>query len=328
MRILVTGGAGFIGSNFLYFIRARHPEDEIICLDVLTYAGNMESIRKLVDSGQVRFLKGDIRDGGTVEEAMKDVDSVVHLAAETHVDRSIRDSIPFVETNVKGTMRLLEAARRNDISRFHHVSTDEVFGSLELESGRKFSEKSPYAPRSPYAATKAASDHLARSYFHTYGLNVTITNCGNNFGPYQHPEKLIPRFITLLINGRKVPLYGDGMNVRDWIYVEDHCSAIDTVLRRGASGETYLVSGRNEISNMVLTNKLLAIMGKGRDSVERVNDRPGHDRRYALDDSKIRIELGWKPEHRFDEALSLTVEWFKNNPQWWQPMYGDAPPLY
>lgn len=328
MRLLVTGGAGFIGSNFLHYLSGKYPGDEITCIDLLTYAGHMESIKPLVDRGLVRFIKGDIRDAHAVSDAMKDMDAVVHLAAESHVDRSIYNSAPFVETNVLGTMRLLDEARKNDVERFHHVSTDEVFGSLELDSNQKFNEESRYDPRSPYAATKAASDHLVRAYSNTYGLDVTISNCGNNFGPYQHPEKLIPRFITLLINGRKVPLYGDGRNVRDWIYVEDHCSAIDIILRKGSHGETYLVSGRNELSNAVLTGKVLALMGKGDDMVEKVADRPGHDRRYALDDTKLRTKLGWKPSHTFDEALRETAEWFRSNRWWWGPMYGDAPPLY
>ncbi len=328
MRILVTGGAGFIGSNFLYYLKAAHPDDEIRCLDLLTYAGHLESIKPLVDQKYVTFIRADIRKSADVSHAMKDADAVVHLAAESHVDRSIHDAFPFIETNVKGTMCLLEEARRNDIGRFHHVSTDEVFGSLDINSSDKFSEKSCYSPRSPYAASKAASDHLVRAYANTYGLRTTISNCGNNFGPYQHPEKLIPRFITLLLAGRKVPLYGDGLNIRDWIYVEDHCSAIDTVMRNGRSGETYLVSGRNEISNRALTEKLLFLMGQGSSMIERVADRPGHDRKYSIDDSKLRNELGWKPRHSLDISLNETINWYREHRNWWEPMAENVPPPF
>ncbi len=328
MRILVTGGAGFIGSNFLYYLKAAHPDDEIRCLDLLTYAGHIESIKPLVDQKYVTFIKADIRKSTDVSHAMKDADAVVHLAAESHVDRSLHDAFPFLETNVKGTRCLLEEARRNDIGRFHHVSTDEVFGSLDINSSDKFSEKSCYSPRSPYAASKAASDHLVRAYANTYGLRTTISNCGNNFGPYQHPEKLIPRFITLLLAGRKVPLYGDGLNIRDWIYVEDHCSAIDTVMRNGRSGETYLVSGRNEISNRALTEKLLFLMGQGSSMIERVADRPGHDRKYSIDDSKLRNELGWKPRHSLDISLNETINWYREHRNWWEPMAENVPPPF
>ena len=328
MRILVTGGGGFIGSNFLYYLKGAHPDYEIRCLDLLTYAGHIESIRPLIDQKYVTFIKGDIRKSTDVSRAMKDADAVVHLAAESHVDRSIHDAFPFIETNVKGTMCLLEEARRNDIGRFHHVSTDEVFGSLDINSSDKFSEKSCYSPRSPYAASKAASDHLVRAYANTYGLRTTISNCGNNFGPYQHPEKLIPRFITLLLAGRKVPLYGDGLNIRDWIYVEDHCSAIDTVMRNGRSGETYLVSGRNEISNRALTEKLLSLMGHGSSMIERVADRPGHDRKYSIDDSKLRNELGWKPRHSLDTSLKETIDWYREHRNWWQPLAENVPPQF
>lgn len=328
MRILVTGGAGFIGSNFLYYLKAAHPDDEIRCLDLLTYAGHLESIKPLVDQKYVTFIRADIRKSTDVSHAMKDADAVVHLAAESHVDRSIHDAFPFIETNVKGTMCLLEEARRNDIGRFHHVSTDEVFGSLDINSSDKFSEKSCYSPRSPYAASKAASDHLVRAYANTYGLRTTISNCGNNFGPYQHPEKLIPRFITLLLAGRKVPLYGDGLNIRDWIYVEDHCSAIDTVMRNGRSGETYLVSGRNEISNRALTEKLLFLMGQGSSMIERVADRPGHDRKYSIDDSKLRNELGWKPRHSLDISLNETINWYREHRNWWEPLAENVPPPF
>jgi dTDP-glucose 4,6-dehydratase len=323
MKLLVTGGAGFIGSNLLHYWSSEHPEDKLVCLDKLTYAGHIESIRPLITEGKVVFLKGDICMRDEVQSALRDIDVVVHLAAESHVDRSIDAPDDFIRTNVNGTFTLLEAARKYDIVRFHHVSTDEVFGSLPLESTARFTEKTCYSPRSPYAASKASSDHLVRAYVETYGLKATISNCGNNFGPFQHPEKIIPRFITLLLAGRKVPVYGDGLNVRDWIHVRDHCSAIDAIVRRGKAGETYLVSGRNEISNIELTRKLLSIMGYGVERIEYIRDRPGHDRRYALDDSKLRKELGWKPSQTFDQALTETVRWYVENSWWWKPL-GDA----
>lgn len=320
MRLLVTGGAGFIGANLLHYWANLHPDDSLICLDSLTYAGHLESIKGLVEEGKVSFLKGDIRDRETVLQAMKDVDAVVHLAAETHVDRSISDPEAFLKTNVIGTMVLLEAARKVDIPRFHHVSTDEVFGSLELDSSDRFSEESPYRPNSPYAASKAAADHLVRAYGTTYGLPFSMTNCGNNYGPYQHPEKLIPRFVSLLLSERNVPLYGDGLNVRDWIFVEDHCSAIDAVVRGGTSGVTYLVSGRHEISNIDLTKTILKSLGLGINRIDHVPDRLGHDRRYALDDTKLRSEIGWKPKVTMEEGLARTIAWYRANVEWWKPL--------
>ncbi len=323
MKLLVTGGAGFIGSNLLHYWCLKHPADSIVCLDKLTYAGHIESIKPLIDQGKVEFRKGDICSREDVAAALKDADAVIHLAAESHVDRSIDAPDDFIRTNVNGTLTMLEAARKFDIGRFHHVSTDEVFGSLPLNSATKFTEKTCYNPRSPYAASKASSDHLVRAYAETFGLKATISNCGNNFGPFQHPEKIIPRFITMLIAGKKVPVYGDGLNVRDWIHVSDHCSAIDAIVRKGKEGGTYLVSGRNELSNIELTRKLLSIMGYGEDRIEYIRDRPGHDRRYALDDTKLRKELGWKPSLTFDQALSETVKWYVGNSWWWKPL-GDA----
>ncbi|MCL5677822.1 MAG: dTDP-glucose 4,6-dehydratase [Candidatus Thermoplasmatota archaeon] len=323
MKLLVTGGAGFIGSNLLHYWCLKHPADSIVCLDKLTYAGHIESIKPLIDQGKVEFRKGDICSREDVAAAMKDVGTVIHLAAESHVDRSIDAPDDFIRTNVNGTLTMLEAARKFDIGRFHHVSTDEVFGSLPLNSGTKFTEKTCYSPRSPYAASKASSDHLVRAYAETFGLKATISNCGNNFGPFQHPEKIIPRFITMLLAGKKVPVYGDGLNVRDWIHVRDHCSAIDAIVSKGKEGGTYLVSGRNEISNIELTRKLLSIMGYGEERIEFIRDRPGHDRRYALDDTKLRKELGWKPSLTFDQALSETVKWYVDNSWWWKPL-GDA----
>lgn len=325
MKILITGGAGFIGSNFLHYWTIRHPEDSITCLDLLTYSGHYESIRSLVDDGKVRFLKGDIRSKVIVRKAMKDVDLAIHMAAETHVDRSISDPSSFLSTNVIGTMILLDEARRSDLKRFHHVSTDEVFGSLGLNSPQCFTEESPYMPNSPYAASKAAADHLVRSYSTTYGLPYSITNCGNNYGPFQHPEKLIPRFLALLLSGLNVPVYGDGLNVRDWIYVEDHCSAIEAVISKGKSNSTYLVSGREEISNIELTKKIVKSLDLGADRITFVPDRPGHDRRYALDDRKLRTELGWKPALNLQAGLARTIKWYQSNTSWWKPLL--EPPI-
>lgn len=320
MNILVTGGAGFIGSNLLHYWTRYHPEDTVTCLDLLTYAGHFESIKELVDGGLVGFVKGDIRDINTVRNALKNVDTILHLAAETHVDRSIASPEIFLETNVIGTMVLLEAARKADIERFHHVSTDEVFGSLELDTPDRFSEDSPYRPNSPYAASKAAADHLVRAYGATYGLRFSMTNCGNNYGPYQHPEKLIPRFLVYLLSGHKVPVYGDGLNVRDWIHVEDHCSAIDTVVRKGKLGSTYLVSGNQEVSNIELAKMLLESLHLGPDKLEHVKDRAGHDRRYALDATKLKNDLGWGPKLSLKEGLRATVEWYSQNRSWWEPL--------
>ncbi len=323
MRILITGGAGFIGSNLLHYWCEKHPEDRVVCLDKLTYAGHLESIRPLIDDGRIDFVRGDICISDDVLNAMRGADTVIHLAAESHVDRSIDRPDEFVRTNVLGTFTLLEEARRLDVRRFHHVSTDEVFGTLSLDSVRKFSERTRYNPRSPYAASKAASDHLVRSYGETYGMTITVSNCGNNFGPFQHPEKIIPRFVTLLKSGKNVPVYGDGLNVRDWIYVVDHCSALDAIVGRGKSGSTYVVSGRNELSNIELTRKILSIMNLGQDRIDYIGDRPGHDRRYALDDSKLRKELGWKPSMRLNDALKATVEWYLDN-EWWWKGFGDS----
>lgn len=320
MRLLITGGAGFIGSNFIHYWLGKYPKDEIVNLDKLTYAGNLENLRDVEDDPRYEFVEGDICDWDVVEEAMQGADTVIHFAAESHVDRSIKGPQVFTQTNVIGTQVLLNVALESGIERFHHISTDEVFGSLELGSEEKFHEDTLYDPHSPYAATKAASDHLVRSYHATFGLPTTITNCSNNFGPYQYPEKIIPLFVTNLIEGKKVPLYGDGKNVRDWLYVRDHCRAIDLVLKKGKVGETYLVAGGNELSNLALTKKVLEVAGKDDSFIEYVPDRPGHDRRYAIDFSKIKDELGWEPEHDFGDALKKTVEWYKENEAWWKPL--------
>lgn len=319
MKILVTGGAGFIGSNFILYWLKKYPQDKIINLDKLTYAGNLENLRTVEKNANYQFVKGDITDKALVNKLMKQVDTVVHFAAESHVDRSILDPAPFIKTNIEGTYVLLEAALENKIKRFHHISTDEVFGALPLNSQEKFNEKSPYAPRSPYSASKAASDHLVRAYHITYQLPITISNCSNNFGPYQFPEKLIPLAITNLIEGKKVPIYGDGLYVRDWLYVEDHCRAIDLILHKGKIGETYFIGGlTDDISNLDVIKKIIKLMGKDESMIEFVKDRPGHDRRYAIDWSKIKNELGWQPQYDFDTALKMTIDWYIKNQDWWK----------
>jgi len=319
MRLLVTGGAGFIGSNFILYWFKNHPEDQVVNFDALTYAGNLENLISIEKNPNYRFVKGDIANVNEVNSAMEGVDAVVHFAAETHVDRSISGPAPFVMSNVLGTQVLLDSARKNNIKRFHHVSTDEVFGQLELDSDEKFNESTCYDPRSPYSASKASSDHLVRAYFHTYNFPVTITNCSNNFGPYQFPEKIIPLAITNVLEEKKIPIYGDGLYVRDWLYVEDHCRGIDLVLSRGKIGETYCLGGMTEdINNLEVAKKIAGLLGKDETVIEFVKDRPGHDRRYAVDWSKAKNELGWEPRHTFDEWLEATVNWYKENSEWWK----------
>lgn len=321
MKLLVTGGAGFIGSNFILYWMREHLGDSIVNLDKLTYAGNLENLVDIDKDPRYTFIRGDICDQAVVKKALEGIDVVIHFAAESHVDRSIMEPAPFITTNILGTYTLLEAATKAKISRFHHVSTDEVFGSLELDTLSKFSERTPYDPRSPYSASKASSDHLVRAYYETYGLPMTITNCSNNFGPYHYPEKLIPLAITNILEGKNVPVYGDGLNVRDWLYVEDHYCAIDAVLTHGKVGETYCVGGQtHDINNLTVIKKILALMGKSEDMIEFVNDRPGHDRRYAIDWTKINTELGWQPKHDFDTWLSKTIEWYKTHESWWRPL--------
>jgi len=327
MKILLTGGAGFIGSNFVRFALANHTDIEVVNLDALTYSGNLENLAGLDDRHS--FVKGDIRDIELCSELIDGCDAVVHMAAESHVDRSIIDARPFIETNVLGTQTLLDALRRVDpknTKRFIHVSTDEVYGSLPLDRpDLLFTESTPTNPKSPYAASKAASDFLVRACVHTFGVNASITNCSNNFGPYQFPEKVIPLFVTNLIEGKKVPLYGDGLNVRDWLHVDDHCEAILTVLESGSPGETYNVGGNNERSNLELTHSILSIMGMGEDMIQPVADRPGHDRRYAVDASKIDRELGWKPTRSaWPSALETTVNWYRENETWWRNVKSGA----
>ena len=319
MNILVTGGAGFIGSNFILYWLKKYPQDKLINLDLLTYAGNLENLKSVEKNPNYEFVHGDICNSELINKLTKNVEVIVHFAAESHVDRSILDAAPFIKTNIEGTYVLLEAAVKNKVKRFHHVSTDEVFGALPLNSKEKFNVQSRYNPRSPYSASKAGSDHLVRAYTTTYNLPTTISNCSNNFGPYQFPEKFIPLAITNLIEGKKIPVYGDGLYVRDWLYVEDHCAAIDLILHKGKVGQTYFIGGLSkDISNIEVIKKILRIMNKSDDSIEYVKDRPGHDRRYAIDWSETKKELGWQPQHDFDEYLKITVDWFLKNQDWWK----------
>lgn len=319
MKLLVTGGAGFIGSNFILYWIKNHPSDQIVNFDKLTYAGNLENLKEIETNPNYSFVKGDICDTQAVDSAMKNVDIVVHFAAESHVDRSIMEPATFVMTNVIGTQILLDSAIKNNVQKFHHVSTDEVFGQLSLDSKEKFSESTPYNPRSPYSASKAGSDHLVRSYYHTFNLPITITNCSNNFGPFQFPEKFIPLAITNLLEGKKIPIYGDGLYVRDWLYVDDHCRAIDLVLQKGKVGQTYVVGGMTELfTNIEIAKKLIKLLGKDESFIEFVKDRSGHDRKYDVDFSKIKKELGWLPLNTFDERLAETVKWYRENENWWK----------
>jgi len=317
MKLLVTGGAGFIGSNFIHYWLKKYPQDEITNLDTLTYAGNLENLKDLEGNEHYQFIKGNICDTELVDSLVQKIDLIVHFAAESHVDRSILDSSIFIKTNVEGTQVLLEAARRHGNIRFHHVSTDEVFGTLTLNDP-KFNEETPYNPRSPYSASKAASDHLVRAYYHTYKLPITISNCSNNYGPYQFPEKLIPLFITNLLENKKVPVYGEGQNIRDWIYVDDHNEGVDLIIQKGRIGETYCLGGNSEKTNLEVTKTILKLLGKGEEMIEYVKDRPGHDQRYAIDFNKIKQELNWEPHVDFERGLRQTIAWYKNNQDWWQ----------
>ena len=319
MKLLVTGGAGFIGSNFIRFWLKKYPQDHIVNLDKLTYAGNLENLKDIEKNPGYAFVRGDICDVQLVNSLMKTADLVVHFAAESHVDRSILDPAPFVKTNIEGTYVLLEAARTNGNKRFHHISTDEVFGTLDLNTKTKFCETTPYDPHSPYSASKASSDHLVRAYHDTFGLPVTISNCSNNYGPFQFPEKLFPLAITNILEGKKVPMYGDGLYVRDWLYVLDHCEAIDLIIQKGQIGETYLIGGlTQDIPNIEIIKKIVKLMNKTDEEIEYVKDRPGHDRRYAIDWTKINRKLGWSPKHSFDDGLKETINWYKTNENWWR----------
>ena len=318
MNILITGGAGFIGSNFIIYWLKKYARDNIINLDALTYAGNLANLNSVANLPNYRFIKGNICNSRLVSNIIRDIDIIVHFAAESHVDRSIQNSHIFVKTNVIGTQVLLEAARRNGNKRLHHISTDEVFGSLGKTG--KFNENTIYNPSSPYSASKAASDHLVRAYFRTHKLPITISNCTNNYGPCQFPEKVIPLFVTNLMEGKKVPLYGTGLNIRDWIHVDNHSEAIDVIIHSGKIGETYCVGGDCEKTNIEITNFILDHFGKGKEMIEFVPDRKGHDFRYSMDISKIKRELGWYPKHTFEEGLRKTIEWYKNNEKWWQKL--------
>jgi dTDP-glucose 4,6-dehydratase len=319
MKLFVTGAAGFIGSNYVRWVLAN-SDDEVTIFDKLTYAGNLESVRDVLDDRRCRFVQGDICDQDAVLTHLAGHDAVVHFAAESHVDRSIVDPYAFVHTNVFGTNVLCDAARRLDIGRFLHISTDEVYGSIDVGS---FSETDLLSPRSPYSASKAGSDLIALSYVTTYGLPVVVTRCSNNFGPYQFPEKVIPLFTTNLLDGKKVPLYGDGGNVRDWIHVDDHNRAADLVLRQGAVGEIYNIGAHHEITNRELTYRLLELTGRDESYIEPVADRPGHDRRYSVNTDKI-TRLGWSVQRDLDEALADTVAWYRDHRWWWEPLKARA----
>jgi dTDP-glucose 4,6-dehydratase len=312
--ILVTGGCGFIGSNFIRYLLETEPDARVVNLDALTYAGNPENLADLAAHPRYRFIHGDITDRAAVRAALQGADAVLNFAAESHVDRSIHDSGPFVRTNVLGTQVLLDAAREAKVRRFVQISTDEVYGSLGPTG--QFTEATPLAPNSPYAASKAAADLLVRSYVHTFQLPALITRCSNNYGPYQYPEKLIPLFITNLLADQRVPVYGDGLNVRDWIHVRDHCAAVATVWHKGQIGEVYNIGGRCERTNLELTLALLQAVGKPQSLIEYVKDRPGHDRRYAIDCTRIERELGWRPAIAFEQGLLQTVAWYRNNSTW------------
>ena len=315
MKQLVTGGAGFIGSNYVRFVLA-HTDDEVVVYDALTYAGNLSTLKDVDDDPRYSFVKGDICDPAPLEDAMRGVDAVVHFAAESHVDRSIEGSNDFVVTNCFGTNIVMDTARRLEIGRVVHIGTDEVYGSVEVGSSK---ETDPLEPRSPYSASKAGSDLIALSYHHTHGLPVTVTRCTNNFGPYQYPEKAIPLFTTNLLEDGTVPLYGDGLNERDWLYVDDHCAGVHLVLHKGAAGEIYNIGAGNETPNRVIVDKLLALLGKDETSVEYVEDRLGHDRRYSVDITRI-TDLGWTKRRTLDEALEATVDWYRDNAWWWRPL--------
>lgn len=320
--ILVTGAAGFIGANFVRMLIKRGEQVKLIAFDKLTYAGNLANIRDLLSDPRLVFVKGDICDPAAVSKTWDEhaITDVINFAAESHVDRSILGSGPFVMTNVVGTQVLLDLAKARGVGRFLQVSTDEVYGTLPEDRPEvKFTEETPLQPNSPYSAAKTGADCMVRSYFHTFHMPVLTTRCSNNYGPYQFPEKLIPLFVTNLIEGKKVPLYGDGLNVRDWLHVEDHCEAIWTVFNKGTPGEVYNIGGNNELNNRTITETILREMGKSWDeNVQYVKDRPGHDRRYAIDASKIKRELGWTPKHRFAEAIKSTIEWYRCNESWWR----------
>ncbi|MFT8836501.1 dTDP-glucose 4,6-dehydratase [Liquorilactobacillus satsumensis] len=320
MNILVTGGAGFIGSNFIHYFLGKHQDCRVVNLDLLTYAGNIHNLSDIAADQRYTFVKGNINNRELVTHLVEEyqLDTIVNFAAESHVDRSILHPNVFVETNVQGTLNLLDVAKQKGLKKFLQVSTDEVYGSLGATG--YFTEKTALAPNSPYSASKAAADLLVRSYYETYGLNVNITRCSNNYGPFQFPEKLIPLMIAHALAGKKLPIYGDGKNVRDWLYVADHCSAIDLVLQQGRSGEVYNVGGHNEHSNNEIVHLIIDQLGKDESLIEYVPDRLGHDRRYAIDPTKIETELGWKPEYTFAQGIKQTIDWYLKEQDWWKPL--------
>ena len=319
MRILVTGGAGFIGSNFVHYIYRERPDWHITVIDKLTYAGNEANLNGL-DSSRYAFIKGDICDQKTIEAAVSNCDAVIHFAAESHNDNSLHSPWPFVNTNIIGTYQILEAVRKHK-KRLHHISTDEVYGDLELDDSNKFTENTPYNPSSPYSSAKASSDMLVRAWIRSFGVKATISNCSNNYGPYQHIEKFIPRQITNILIGEKPKLYGSGENVRDWIHVDDHNSAVHVIIEKGKIGETYLIGADGEESNKAALEMILTLMDQPKDAYEHVNDRPGHDLRYAIDSTKLQKELGWKPKFTdFKQGLVNTIDWYRENQWWWEPL--------
>lgn len=318
MKILVTGGLGFIGSNFIRYWFSQHPNDHILNLDKITYAANPKNLSDFEQNPNYTFIKGDILDEQLLDKIVLGTDLIVHFAAESHVDRSIDDPLLFVKTNVLGTYTLLSAAKKHGNIRFHHISTDEVFGSIPLGSKDQFNEETPYDPSSPYSSSKASSDHFVRSFGKTYGLPITITNCSNNYGPFQHPEKLIPRMITNLIDGHKVPVYGKGENFRDWLYVDDHCCAIEAVITKGVIGETYCIGGLKETAtNIDIVRQVIKLMNKGDDQMEFVADRPAHDN-YSVNWGKIHRDLGWEPKETLASGLEKTINWYQQNQTWWR----------
>ncbi|EEL71918.1 dTDP-glucose 4,6-dehydratase [Bacillus mycoides] len=320
MNILVTGGAGFIGSNFIHYMLKNYETYKIINYDALTYSGNLNNVKSIQENPNYSFVKGKIQNGELLEHVVKerDVQVIVNFAAESHVDRSIENPIPFYDTNVIGTVTLLELVKKYSYIKLVQVSTDEVYGSLGKTG--KFIEETPLAPNSPYSSSKASSDMIALSYYETYQLPVIITRCSNNYGPYQYPEKLIPLMVTNALEGKKLPLYGDGLNVRDWLHVTDHCSAIDTVLHKGCVGEVYNIGGNNEKTNVDVVEQIIKLLGKTKKDIEFVTDRLGHDRRYAIDAQKMKNEFEWEPRYTFEQGLKETVEWYKNNVDWWKPL--------
>ncbi|EGS36508.1 dTDP-glucose 4,6-dehydratase [Limosilactobacillus oris F0423] len=324
MNILVTGGAGFIGSNFIHYMLEKHPDDNLINLDLLTYAGNIHNLDDVKDNPHYHFVKGNIVNGELVTHLVHEfnIDHIVNFAAESHVDRSILHPEVFVETNVQGTLALLDVAKREGVEKFLQVSTDEVYGTLGATG--YFTEESPLQPNSPYSASKASADMMVRAYYETYGLNVNITRCSNNYGPYQFPEKLIPLMTSNGMEGKDLPIYGNGKNIRDWLYVSDHCQAIDLVLRDGKPGEIYNVGGHNERTNNEIVHLIVDNLGISEDHIKYVKDRLGHDKRYAIDPTKIETELGWKPEYTFDTGIVKTIDWYKDNEDWWQPLKAKA----